>query len=92
MPGLARLNSPGVFHHIMIRGIELRKIFRDKKYREEFPDRLGDLLTETQTTCYGWALLPNRAHFLFRPGQVPLATLMRRLLTGYVVIFTDPTT
>ncbi len=48
---------------------------------------MGKLLPETQTTCYGWVLLPNHAHFLFRTGQVPLATLMRRLLTGYVVSF-----
>jgi hypothetical protein len=27
MPGLARLDAPGVLHHIMIRGIECRKIF-----------------------------------------------------------------
>jgi len=50
-------------------------------------DRLGDLLAETQTTCYGRVLLPNHAHFLFRTGQVPLATLMMRPLTGYVLSF-----
>jgi len=87
MPRLARLDAPGVFHHVMIRGIERRKIFKNKKDREDFLDRLGNLLTETQTTCYGWVFLPNHAHFLFRTGQVPLATVMRRLLTGYVVSF-----
>lgn len=38
-------------------------------------------------TCYAWALMPNHAHFLFRTGNVSLATVMRRLLTGYVVSF-----
>lgn len=87
MPRLARLDAPGVFHHVMIRGIERRKIFRNNKDREDFLNRLGKLLPETQTTCYGWALLPNHAHFLFRTGQMPLAPLMRRLLTGYVISF-----
>jgi hypothetical protein len=86
MPRLARLDAPGVFHHVMIRGIERRKIFRNNKDREDFLNRLGKLLPETRTTCYGWVLIPNHAHFLFRTGKVPLATLMRRLLTGYVVI------
>jgi putative transposase len=36
---------------------------------------------------YAWAFLQNHAHFLLRTGQVPLATVMRRLLTGYVVSF-----
>ena len=87
MPRLARLDAPGVCHHIIIRGIERRKIFRDNGDRENFLERLGRLLLETKTGCYAWAFLPNHAHFLFRTGEVPLVTLMRRLLTGYVVSF-----
>ena len=87
MPRLARLDAPGVLHHIMIRGIERRKIFLDNKDREDFLDRLSNLLPKTETLCYACAFLPNHAHFLFRTGPIPLATLMRRLLTGYVVSF-----
>jgi hypothetical protein len=43
MPRLARLDAPGVFHHVMIRGIERRKIFRSNKDREDFLNRLGKL-------------------------------------------------
>ena len=43
MPRLARLDAPGVLHHIIIRGIERRKIFRDDKDRDDFIDRLSDL-------------------------------------------------
>jgi putative transposase len=87
MPRLARLDAPGVIHHIIIRGIERRKIFRDNRDRENFLERLGNLLEETKTGCYAWAFLHNHAHFLLRTGEIPLATLMRRLLTGYVVSF-----
>ena len=82
MPRLARLDAPGVFHHIIIRGIERRNIFRDNRDRDNLLERLGKLLLETKTGCYAWSFLPNHAHFLFRTGEVPLATLMRRLLTG----------
>ena len=87
MPRLARLDAPGVLHHIMIRGIERRNIFRINKGREDFLNRLSNLLPEAQTSCYAWVLMSNHAHFLFRTGNVPLATLMRRLLTGYAVSF-----
>ncbi len=87
MPRLARLDAPGVLHHIMIRGIERRNIFYTDNDREDMLDRLSILLPETRTYCYGWVLIPNHAHFLLRTGQVPLATVMRRLLTGYVVSF-----
>ena len=87
MPRLARLDAPGVIHHVMIRGIERRKIFRNNKDRNDMMDRLTDLLPATNTTCYAWAFLPNHAHFLFRSGETGLSTLMRRLLTGYAVNF-----
>lgn len=71
----------------MIRGIERRKIFIDHKDREDFLQRLAKLLPENNTACYAWVFIPNHAHFLFRTGNVRLCTLMKRLLTGYVVSF-----
>lgn len=87
MPRTARLDAPGVLHHIMIRGIERRKIFRDDNDRDDFLSRLERLIPATRTSCFAWAFMPNHAHFLFRTGSVPIATLMRRLLTGYAVYF-----
>ena len=87
MPRQGRLDAPGVLHHIMIRGIERRNIVRDDRDREDLLARLARLLPETRTACYAWALLPNHAHLLLRTGAVPLATVMRRLLTGYAVRF-----
>jgi REP element-mobilizing transposase RayT len=86
MHRLARLDAPGVLHHIIIRGIERRNIFRDNKDRDNFIDRLSDLLPATQTACYAWAFIPNHAHFLFRSSG-EISTLMRRLLTGYAIYF-----
>jgi len=87
MPRSGRLDAPGVLHHIMIRGIERRNIFKDDTDREDFLARVARLLPETQTACYAWVLMPNHVHVLLRTGQVPLASLMRRLLTGYAVRF-----
>ena len=87
MPRLARLDAPGILHHVIIRGIERRKIFRDNKDRNDFLERLNKLLPATNTVCYAWAFLSNHAHFLFRTGDAGLSTLMRRLLTGYAVSF-----
>lgn len=87
MPRQARLDAPGVCHHIIIRGIERRRIFRNEEDREDFLDRLEVLLGRTETACYAWAFLSNHAHFLFRSGKEPISRLMRRLLTGYAVSF-----
>ncbi|MCD6266588.1 MAG: hypothetical protein J7K02_11610 [Deltaproteobacteria bacterium] len=50
MPRLARLDAPGVIHHVIIRGIERREIFRDNKDRNDMVDRLAVLLSTTNTS------------------------------------------
>ena len=87
MPRLSRLDSPGLLHHVIIRGIERWKILNDDQDRNNFIDRLSDLLPETKTPCYAWAFMSNHAHFLFRSGPSGISTLMRRLLTGYAVYY-----
>jgi REP element-mobilizing transposase RayT len=85
MPRKSRIDTPGALHHIIFRGIERSKIFRDNTDRNNFLDRLGRIVKETNTSCFGWALIPNHFHLVLRTGDVPIATVMRRLLTGYAV-------
>jgi putative transposase len=87
VPRQSRIDAPGALHHVIIRGIEKRAIFRDDKDRDAFLDRLGDILVESSTPCYAWSLMSNHAHFLFRTGNVPVAHMMRKLLTGHAVTF-----
>ena len=87
MPRLARIDTPGLLQHVIIRGIERRKIFRNRNDYSDFMERLGILIPETQTQCYAWVLMGNHAHFLLRSGPSGIAGLMRRLLTGYVLGF-----
>jgi REP element-mobilizing transposase RayT len=87
MPRKARIDAPGALHHIIVRGIERRKIFYDDGDRDNFLERFGTVLTDTGTPCYAWALIPNHAHLLLKTGTTPIATVMRRLLTGYAVNF-----
>ena len=87
MPRQARLDAPGTLHHVILRGIEKRRIVDDDKDRQNFVKRLGDLVEETKTRVYAWSLLTNHAHFLLRSGPSGLPKLMRRFLTGYAVTY-----
>jgi putative transposase len=87
MPRKARIDAPGALHHIIVRGINRRKIFFDDADRDDFLDRLGDILSDTKTPCFAWTLMTNHLHLLLRTGAAPIATVMRRLLTGYAVNF-----
>lgn len=85
MPRQSRIDTAGALHHIIARGIERRAIFDDDIDRYDFLKRLGHIIEQTRTACYAWALLPNHFHLLLRTGTVPIATVMRRLLTGHAI-------
>lgn len=87
MPRLARLDAPGVLHHVMGRGIERGKIFLNNKDRNDFITRLATLAEQGAMDIYAWALIPNHFHLLCKTKKRPLSSSMRRLLTGYVVNF-----
>jgi REP element-mobilizing transposase RayT len=87
MPRKSRLDIPGLLQHVIVRGIERKKIFTNDDDCVMFVNRFSSLLEETDTDCYAWALIPNHFHLLLRPNQVALSTFMRRLLTGYAINF-----
>jgi len=49
MPRKSRIDAPGALHHIIVRGIERRKVFLDDEDRSNFLDRLGGIIAETGT-------------------------------------------
>jgi REP element-mobilizing transposase RayT len=72
----ARIDAPGALHHIIVRGIERRRIFSDNLDRDNFVERLGDIVTETQTCCFAWALIPNNMLIFYcEPARLLLPRL-----------------
>ena len=87
MPRQSRIDAPGALHHLIIRGIERKVIFKDDADRFEFIERIESIFSESSTQCFAWALMSNHVHILTRTAETPIATLMRRLLTGYAMAF-----
>ncbi|MDP3980276.1 MAG: transposase [Chlamydiota bacterium] len=87
MPRQSRINVPGALHHIMVRGINGQRIFRDNKDRSEFIVRLEKSLKKSGCGCYAWSLMPNHYHLLIQSGSEGISGLMRVLQTGYAVYF-----
>ncbi|SRR6266568_555481 len=87
MPRTARIDIPGLLQHVIVRGIERRDIFFDDNDRRLFLERLSKLLADTGTDCLAWALMSNHFHLLLCPRVTKLSVFMRRLLTGYAIVF-----
>ncbi|MBI4396511.1 MAG: transposase [Elusimicrobia bacterium] len=87
MPRQARIDAPGLLHHITARGIERRFIFQDETDYRDFVNRLETSLRKSPNQILAWALMPNHFHLLVRSGFGGVPDLMRRLMTGYAVAF-----
>jgi REP element-mobilizing transposase RayT len=87
MPRQARLDIPGALHHIMVRGIDKTKIFRDDEDKERFLERLGLNVQAGNSSVYAWVLMDNHVHILFKSGKDGISTVMRKLLTWYAQYF-----
>ena len=83
MPRKGRLDYPGALQHVMVRGLERRRIFRETQDYKDFKDRLGQAVHSAEARCFAWALMPNHVHLLLQTGSEPLSKLMQRVLTGY---------
>ena len=87
MPRLARLDAPGVLHHIMGRGIERGDIFFGDEDRNDFIARVANPAKEGGWDVYARALLPNHFHLVVKTQHRPLSSGMRKVMTGYFVNF-----
>jgi len=54
MPRKARIDAPDTLHHIIVRSIERRKLFKEDTDRINFLDRLGKVLSETGRNIPAW--------------------------------------
>lgn len=85
MPRKARLDVPGTLHHVIVRGIEKRRIVDDEIDRQSFVNRMGEITISTGTQIFAWALMANHVHILLKSGPQGLPAFMRRLLTGHAI-------
>ncbi len=90
MPRRARIDAPGALHHVICRGIERRKIFREDSDRDDTKylnrifvvergryDELGLLMIVTMTLGL---VLPIAAVWLLRPDRAGRRPLLRERL------------
>jgi len=87
MPRGPRLDAPGALHHVIVRGIERRRIFRCDGDRRQCLDRLDTVIAASGAGLYAWCLMPNHIHALIRSGTLPLGRLMQRWVGSYASAF-----
>jgi len=66
MPRKARVDAAGALDHIIIRGIERKAVFKDSADRQNFIERLGVIVRQSDTGCCGRVLMMNQIHLLLK--------------------------
>lgn len=79
----ARKKSETGIYHVMLRGINHQDIFNDNEDKKRFLDILLKVVQLSGAVIYGFCLMGNHIHLLFKEGNEAISTLMKRLGTGY---------
>ena len=82
-----RLHVPEGLYHVLARGNNRQRIFRQPADYGFYLSRLARLLPRTETRCYAYCLMPNHVHLLLEPGSRPLSQIMQPLQLSYSLYF-----
>lgn len=83
MPRKARIDYPGLTHHIMARTFTDILLFRDEEDRQQYISMLSHRIKETGFFCFAWVLMNNHVHLLVKTNEKPLWRLMKPLNSDY---------
>jgi len=80
---LHRLGCLGSLVHAFTRGLDRKPLFRDDRDRHTFLLILEQVLGDTSTRCFTFALMENHFHLQLRTVATPLSAVMHRIKLRY---------
>jgi len=78
-----RIEYPGAFFHIMVRGNNRENIFRQDADYRYYLSKLAHFSQEGKTILYAYCLMPNHVHLLLEMSQTPVSRVLQRFHTSY---------
>lgn len=82
-----RVEYPGTLYHVITRGNQRQRIFRDDRDREKYLEILSGLKNQFSFRISAYVLMLNHTHLLLQSGEVPLSRIMQRLGSSYTQYF-----
>lgn len=83
MPRRPREDWEGGLYHLIARGNDRQKIFRDLEDFRYYLSKIRFYAKKFSVTFYACCLMPNHVHFLVRRGASPLSKFMQGLQQSY---------
>jgi len=82
-----RIDFPGALFHVLARGNQRRRIFRDRADYSKYESLLQRYQQRYAFHLYAYVLMPNHIHLLLETGRVALAKIMQGLQQSYTAYF-----
>lgn len=83
----SRIEFPGAFYHVLARGNNKQKIFKDEEDYKVYILRLKRYHERYKFILYAYVLMPNHIHLLIQTGITPLSKVMQGLQQSYTYYF-----
>lgn len=83
MPRKARKKSTSGIYHIMLRGINKQDIFQDEDDKRKFINTLVKYKSICGYEIYGYCLMNNHIHLLFKEGTEMVSNAIQRIGVSY---------
>lgn len=82
-----RIEYPSAFFHIIVRGNNREKVFRDDADYVRYLEKLLYFSREGDITLYAYCFMPNHIHLLLEMGTISLSKVLQRFHTWYTQYF-----
>ena len=82
-----RIEFEGGFYHVITRGNQKQKIFRDEQDFLKYLKFLSDYKERYGFSLYAYVLMQNHVHLLMQMGEIPLSKILQGINQRYTMHF-----
>ena len=82
-----RVEFEGAFYHVIVRGNQRQKIFRDDRDQLYYVERVEHYRQRYRFTIYAYVLMSNHVHLLLETGKTPLSKILQGIQFTYTQFY-----
>lgn len=82
-----RIEFEGAFYHVIVRGNQKQKVFRDDADYTKYHQLLTIYKNRYQHSVYAYVLMSNHVHLLIETREIPLSRIMQGITQSYTLYF-----
>jgi len=83
----SRIEYEGAFYHVITRGNQRRKVFRDDNDYQKYISLLAYYKERYKYSLYAYALMSNHVHLLIETHRIPLSKIFQGINQSYTMYF-----